>query len=83
MYKIMTVGPTQVRENVHMARSLEITNPDFLCRDQNAKMFFGNLLKRGRNCYFNSENGDADWISWFSTSKENPEVVANETQTLK
>ncbi len=28
MYKIMTAGPTQVRENVRMARSLPCTNPD-------------------------------------------------------
>lgn len=28
MYKIMTPGPTQVPENVRMARSLECTNPD-------------------------------------------------------
>ena len=28
MYKIMTAGPTQVRENVRLARSLECTNPD-------------------------------------------------------
>lgn len=28
MYKIMTAGPTQVRENVRRARSLETTNPD-------------------------------------------------------
>ncbi len=28
MYKIMTAGPTQVRENVRMARSHECTNPD-------------------------------------------------------
>lgn len=28
MYKIMTAGPTQVKENVRMARSLETTNPD-------------------------------------------------------
>ena len=28
MYKIMTAGPTQVRENVRLARSLETTNPD-------------------------------------------------------
>ena len=28
MYKIMTPGPTQVRENVRMARSRECTNPD-------------------------------------------------------
>lgn len=28
MYKMMTPGPTQVRENVRMARSLECTNPD-------------------------------------------------------
>lgn len=28
MYKIMTAGPTQVRENVRMARSLGCTNPD-------------------------------------------------------
>lgn len=28
MYKIMTAGPTQVRENVRMARSMETTNPD-------------------------------------------------------
>lgn len=28
MYKIMTAGPTQVRENVRKARSLETTNPD-------------------------------------------------------
>lgn len=28
MYKIMTPGPTQVLENVRMARSMECTNPD-------------------------------------------------------
>lgn len=28
MYQIMTAGPTQVRENVRMSRSLECTNPD-------------------------------------------------------
>ena len=28
MYKIMTAGPTQVRENVRLARSLQTTNPD-------------------------------------------------------
>lgn len=28
MYNIMTPGPTKVRENVRMARSLETTNPD-------------------------------------------------------
>ena len=28
MYKIMTPGPTQVRENVRMARSFVCTNPD-------------------------------------------------------
>lgn len=28
MYKIMTAGPTQVRENVRLARSMETTNPD-------------------------------------------------------
>ena len=28
MYQIMTPGPTQVRENVRAARSLECTNPD-------------------------------------------------------
>ena len=28
MYQIMTAGPTQVRENVRMARSLVCTNPD-------------------------------------------------------
>lgn len=28
MYKIMTAGPTQVKENVRTARSLECTNPD-------------------------------------------------------
>ena len=28
MYKIMTPGPTQVKENVRMARSIECTNPD-------------------------------------------------------
>ena len=28
MYKIMTPGPTQVRENVRLARSLPCTNPD-------------------------------------------------------
>ena len=25
------------------------------------------------NYYFNGENGNADWISWFSTPKENTE----------
>lgn len=28
MYKLMTPGPTQVRENVRMARSQVCTNPD-------------------------------------------------------
>ncbi|MDY2959757.1 MAG: alanine--glyoxylate aminotransferase family protein [Hornefia sp.] len=28
MYKIMTAGPTRVRENVRLARSMECTNPD-------------------------------------------------------
>jgi len=28
MYKLMTPGPTQVRENVRMARSRVCTNPD-------------------------------------------------------
>ena len=28
MYKIMTPGPTQVKENVRMARSFPCTNPD-------------------------------------------------------
>ena len=28
MYKVMTPGPTQVKENVRMARSLVCTNPD-------------------------------------------------------
>ncbi len=28
MYKIMTAGPTQVKENVRLARSFECTNPD-------------------------------------------------------
>lgn len=28
MYKIMTPGPTQVKENVRLARALECTNPD-------------------------------------------------------
>ena len=28
MYKIMTPGPTQVTENVRLARSRECTNPD-------------------------------------------------------
>ena len=28
MYRIMTPGPTQVKENVRLARSLECTNPD-------------------------------------------------------
>lgn len=28
MYKLMTAGPTQVKENVRLARSLETTNPD-------------------------------------------------------
>lgn len=28
MFKIMTPGPTQIRENVRLARSQEITNPD-------------------------------------------------------
>ncbi len=28
MYKIMTAGPTQVKENVRLARSIETTNPD-------------------------------------------------------
>ena len=28
MYKIMTPGPTQVAENVRLARSRECTNPD-------------------------------------------------------
>ena len=32
MYKMMTPGPTQVRENVRMARSLEFSKSGFRCR---------------------------------------------------
>ena len=38
MYKIMTAGPTQVRENVRQARSLVSTNPDL---DEAVYIFFG------------------------------------------
>lgn len=37
MYKIMTAGPTQVRENVRNSRSLETTNPDL---DENFFRFY-------------------------------------------
>ena len=40
MYKIMTPGPTQVKENVRMARSLECTNPDL---DEDFVEFYKNL----------------------------------------
>ena len=37
MYKIMTPGPTQVAENVRLARSMECTNPDL---DENFVEFY-------------------------------------------
>ena len=37
MYKIMTPGPTQVAENVRLARSRECTNPDL---DENFVEFY-------------------------------------------
>lgn len=42
MYKIMTAGPTQVRENVRAARSLETTNPDL---DPDFYEFYKNLCE--------------------------------------
>ena len=46
MYKIMTAGPTQVRENVRMARSLETTNPDL-------DLEFYEYYKENKNCLYN------------------------------
>ena len=41
MYKVMTPGPTQVKENVRMARSLVCTNPD---QDEDFVEFYNCLL---------------------------------------
>ncbi len=42
MYKIMTPGPTQVAENVRLARSRECTNPDL---DENFVEFYKETCK--------------------------------------
>ena len=42
MYKIMTPGPTQVKENIRMARSLECTNPDL---DEEFVEFYKDILQ--------------------------------------
>ena len=43
MYKIMTPGPTQVAENVRLARSRECTNPDL---DENFVEFYKEVMQR-------------------------------------
>ena len=43
MYKIMTPGPTQVAENVRLARSRECTNPDL---DENFVEFYKETCKK-------------------------------------
>ena len=43
MYKIMTTGPTQVAENVRLARSRECTNPDL---DENFVEFYKETCKK-------------------------------------
>ena len=42
MYKVMTPGPTQVRENVRNARSLPCTNPDI---DESFVEFYSETCK--------------------------------------
>ena len=45
MYKIMTPGPTQVAENVRLARSRECTNPD-LVRSSTPEITVKHLMYR-------------------------------------
>lgn len=55
MYKIMTPGPTQVRENVRIARSLEMTNPDidpaFFAYYKDTCRLIGELLHTNNQVY--------------------------------
>ena len=44
MYKVMTPGPTQVKENVRMARSLVCTNPDL---DEDFVEFYKDTFRSG------------------------------------
>lgn len=61
MKKIMTPGPTQVRENVRMARSLETTNPDldleFYEYYKDTCDLLGELLHTKNACYVLSGEG--------------------------
>lgn len=61
MKKIMTPGPTQVRENVRMARSLATTNPDldleFYEYYKNTCDLLGSLLHTKHTCYILSGEG--------------------------
>ena len=47
MYKVMTPGPTQVKENVRMARSLVCTNPDL---DEDFVEFYKDTCERSAPC---------------------------------
>lgn len=61
MLKIMTPGPTQVRENVRLARSLETTNPDldfeFYDYYKETCELIGELLHTKNNCYILAGEG--------------------------
>lgn len=61
MKKIMTPGPTQVRENVRMARSLVTTNPDldleFYEFYKSTCELLSELLHTKNNCYIMSGEG--------------------------
>ena len=61
MKKIMTPGPTQVRENVRMARSLETTNPDldldFYAYYKETCDLLSELLHTKNPCYILSGEG--------------------------
>lgn len=65
MYKIMTPGPTQVAENVRLARSRECTNPDL---DENFVEFYketceeiSRLLHTEMKLLSSAERESSDW----------------------
>lgn len=61
MYQIMTPGPTRVRENVRIARSLETTNPDldleFFEFYKETCQILGELMHTKNNVYLLSGEG--------------------------
>lgn len=61
MKKIMTPGPTQVRENVRMARSMVTTNPDldldFYEYYKDTCQMLSELLHTKNTCYIMSGEG--------------------------